>query len=251
MYQDKETKISFQYLSTVINALEEPICLLGGWAVYFLVNPLFEKEKGHPYLGSRDIDLGFNDFKIMKKVMNELEKLGFKQVSFRFYKEVHSETMKELSKEEARKTPLHFIFPMYVDLIVLKTSKTLKTKIGFAPIDEPLLKPVFEGQKTVINNFNKRVFIPTPSLLIAMKIFSIKGRNKEHKKIKDLCDIITLFLYSGIDIKQLKSEIEKFVSREKISKNLIDLGKVELEKASAILGISQEVILQLVETIKK
>ncbi len=155
MYQDQETKISFQYLSTVINALEEPICLLGGWAVYFLVNPLFEKEKGHPYLVSRDIDLGFNDFKIMKKVMNELEKLGFKQVSFRFYKEVHSETMKELSKEEARKTPLHFIFPMYVDLIVSKTSKTLKTKIGFSPIDEPLLKPIFdEEQKSIPPNTN-------------------------------------------------------------------------------------------------
>lgn len=252
MYPDQETKTSFNYLNKVINSLEEPICLLGGWAVYFSVNNLFQKEKGYPYLGSRDIDLGFNDLKIMKKVMNKLKNLGFEQVSFRFYKEVHSETMKELSKEEAIKTPSHFIFPMYVDLIISKTNKSLKSKIGFMPIDEPLLTNVFEDeQKTIINNFNKKVFIPIPSLLIAMKISSIKGRNKEHKKIKDLCDIITLFLYSGTELQKLKEEVEQFISKEKISKSLNELGKAELEKASQILEISQEIILQLIETIKK
>ncbi len=67
MYQDQETKTSFHYLNKVINSLEEPICLLGGWAVYFSVNERFEKEKGYPYLGSRDIDLGFNNLEILKK----------------------------------------------------------------------------------------------------------------------------------------------------------------------------------------
>lgn len=58
-------------------------------------------------------------------------------------------------------------------------------------------------------------------------------------------------MYCGIEHQKLKKEIENFVSREKINKNLSDLSKAELEKASQILGISQEIILQLVETIKE
>ena len=46
MYHDKETKISYHYLQQVIMHLEEPLCLLGGWAVYFTVNSNFEKERG-------------------------------------------------------------------------------------------------------------------------------------------------------------------------------------------------------------
>ena len=41
MYRDEETKISYKYLQEVIEQLDEPICLMGGWAVYFIVNDLF------------------------------------------------------------------------------------------------------------------------------------------------------------------------------------------------------------------
>jgi hypothetical protein len=60
MYKEFETRTSYKYLKEVINNLKEPICILGGWAVFFHVNNKFEKEQGRPYLGSRDIDLGFN-----------------------------------------------------------------------------------------------------------------------------------------------------------------------------------------------
>ncbi len=122
MYEDKETEISYKYLREVIEHLDEPICLLGGWAVYFTVNNLFKDEKGYSYLGSRDIDLGFNNIQTIKKVMTKLTELGFKKISFRFFKELHSETMKELTKEEAKRTPLHYIFPMYVDLTFVPRS---------------------------------------------------------------------------------------------------------------------------------
>lgn len=50
MYKDKEIEISYNYLSEVIKELNEPICILGGWGVFFTVNKNFEKEKGYPYL---------------------------------------------------------------------------------------------------------------------------------------------------------------------------------------------------------
>jgi len=62
---------------------------LGGWAVYFLVNYNFEKENSYPYLESRDIDFGFNNINVMKRVIDNLEDWGFKHISFRFYKENH------------------------------------------------------------------------------------------------------------------------------------------------------------------
>lgn len=43
MYDDFETGTSYRYLQTVITALEEPICLLGGWGVYFQVNQHFKE----------------------------------------------------------------------------------------------------------------------------------------------------------------------------------------------------------------
>ena len=60
MYAEFETRTSHKYLKEVINSLKEPICILGGWAVFFHVNKKFEEAQGRFYLGSRDIDLGFN-----------------------------------------------------------------------------------------------------------------------------------------------------------------------------------------------
>lgn len=252
MYHDKETRISYEYLREVISHLDEPICLLGGWAVYFTVNPFFEKEKGYSYLGSRDIDLGFNNPETTKKVMAKLTELGFKRISFRFFKELHSETMKELNKEEAKKTPLHYIFPMYVDLIMSKTEPSIKTKLGFMPIDEPLLKYIFEDKENgkEIKEFGRNIIIASPSLLLAMKVCSIKGRDKEHKRIKDFCDLTALCLYSGVEVEQLKQQLCRFVAKTKIKKNLEILNKEDIKRVVQILSIEESVLLGLIDRLK-
>ena len=59
MYTEFETKTSYKYLKEVIGNLNELICIMGGWAVFFHTNTRFREEKGRLYLGSRDIDLGF------------------------------------------------------------------------------------------------------------------------------------------------------------------------------------------------
>ena len=59
LYSNFETETSYSYLQKIIKTIDEPICILGGWAVYFTVNKTFQKDQGRNYLGSRDIDLGY------------------------------------------------------------------------------------------------------------------------------------------------------------------------------------------------
>jgi len=87
LYAEYETDTSFDYLEKIIKILEEPICILGGWAVYLTVNDKFKEDLGPEYLGSRDIDLGFhidpelNEKELskstMKKALNTWEENGF------------------------------------------------------------------------------------------------------------------------------------------------------------------------------
>ena len=46
LYPNYETEISFKYLKEVVNILDEPICILGGWAVYFTVNEKIKADRG-------------------------------------------------------------------------------------------------------------------------------------------------------------------------------------------------------------
>ncbi|MFH1636933.1 MAG: nucleotidyl transferase AbiEii/AbiGii toxin family protein [Candidatus Woesearchaeota archaeon] len=252
MYPDKETKISYAYLGEVIRHLDKPICLLGGWAVYFTANTLFKKEKGYPYLGSRDIDLGFNRVETMKKAVAKLVGIGFRKLSFRLFKEIHSETMKELDRKEAKNLPQHYIFPMYVDLIIAKTEPSIRRKLGFVPVDEPLLGFVFgnENYRREAKEFGKKLIMPIPSLLLAMKISSIKGRDQEHKRIKDLCDLAALCLYSGIAIEELKKELAVFVAADLIKSNLSIISKSDISEAARILALEEGIVSGLVDRLK-
>ena len=90
MYESSETDISRRHLEEVISSIEEPIVVLGGWAVYFLVSNGYRETTGREYIGSRDIDLGFHmdekdmDNTAFAKAFRKLtEDLGFKLLSFR------------------------------------------------------------------------------------------------------------------------------------------------------------------------
>jgi len=60
VYEPSEIKTSEEQLEKVFKQLKGPICLLGGWATYHIVNKNFEKANGRKYIGSRDIDIGFH-----------------------------------------------------------------------------------------------------------------------------------------------------------------------------------------------
>ena len=99
LYSTIETDTSYKYLQQIVKILDEPICILGGWAVYLTVNSNFYESEGRNYLGSKDIDLGFHIDKslnkselkdiAMAKSLEKIDKDGFKPQSFRYYKEIH------------------------------------------------------------------------------------------------------------------------------------------------------------------
>lgn len=163
MYETYETGISSRYLKTVVDKLEEPICLIGGWAVYHSVNENFKTATGRNYIGSRDIDLGFhfevdwNEKTILgsafARSLRIIEnQLGFMPVGFRYLKEFHIETEKELSDNEVKNTPMHFIFPLYIDPIVDIIHPKFHNIFKFNPIDEPLLEMVFTDKNNRITD---------------------------------------------------------------------------------------------------
>ena len=201
------------------------------------MNGNFEKAQGRPYLGSRDIDLGFHmtEQSTLSETIAILKKLKFKPLSFRFVKEIHTESEEEIGDGEI--VPSYFIFPMCVDLIVDYIPHDFKKNFGFNPIDEPLLKVVFERKEyTLLIEFGKRLFVPTPELLLAMKINSLPSRDKEHKRIKDICDLFALLWYTRINSKK----VAKYAPEKNIMACLQTIETDDLEKASVQLGHSAD-----------
>ncbi len=258
MYLEFETRTSYKYLKQVISALEEPICILGGWAVFLHVNKNFQKAQGRSYLGSRDIDLGFHLDKnaTMEQMKNSAlaesldilqHKLNFKSVSFRLLKEVHTETEEEI--EDGKIIPAHFIFPMYVDVLVDNIPAKFKDVFRFQPADESLLRFAFEDGKyrEELKEKGKKLWLPKPELLLATKLNALKTRDKEHKKIKDVCDIFALLWYSKEKPQELRKKVTQFLSSQKIPKIISTINKADYQKASIQLNHMPQEIKRVID----
>lgn len=258
MYPEFETRTSYKYLKHVVSALEEPVCILGGWAVFLQVNNNFEKAQGRPYLGSRDIDLGFHlDKNATREQMKNSalarsldilqNKLKFKPISFRLLKEVHTETEEEI--EEGKIIPAHFIFPLYVDVLVDHIPAKFKEVFRFQPADEPLLRFVFENQRyrEEVKEVNKRVWLPRSEVLLATKLNALKLRDKEHKKVKDLCDIFALAWYSKEKPQELQKRLVQFLPTKNIQHILSLIHEDDYTKASVQLNHRTEEVRRVIE----
>jgi len=259
MYPEFETRTSYKYLKQVISALKEPVCILGGWAVFLQVNKNFEKAQGRQYIGSRDIDLGFHldksaSIKQMKNSALALSldilqnQLKFESVSFRLLKEIHTETEEEIGAGKI--IPAHFIFPMYVDVLVDNIPERFRDTFHFQPADEPLLNFVFKDSKyrDELREFNKKLWMPKPELLLATKLNAITLRDKEHKKIKDLCDIFALLWYSKEHPQELQKKILQFVKPQNIKKVIKEITPEDYQRVSAQLAHSPEEIRRVIES---
>lgn len=258
MYLEFETRISYKYLRQVIAALKEPICILGGWAVFLHVNKRFQEAQGRPYLGSRDIDLGFHlDKNATKEQMkksalaeslNILEKkLKFESVAFRLLKEIHTETEEEI--DGGKSIPAHFIFPMYVDVLVDNIPQKFKEVFHFQPADEPLLQFVFTDRmhREELSEFDKKLWLPKPELLLATKLNALKLRDKEHKKIKDICDMFALLWYTKEKPQELQKKVIQYIPLKNI-KNIIGLiDEDDYQKASVQVNHTVQEIKRVIE----
>ena len=254
MYKDIETETSYKYLKIVISSLKEPICILGGWAVFFTVNKNYQKQALRVYIGSRDIDVGFNSASSFKHATSIMEnRLKFRFVSFRYYKNVHAETGKDLSDEEVKSMPQHMYFQMYVDPIMSYANSGLKSALGFTPIDEPLLKPVFEDKKygKYIKEFGKKLMLPAPEILLAAKICSVILRDKEHKRHKDICDITALCLFAGMPIDDIIKAGKSFVSKDKLKKFIRMDFADDVKNCSNVLGLESGIVKSVIDKVKE
>jgi hypothetical protein len=91
------------------------MCLIGGWAVYKTVNTSYLEDRGRPYIGSKDIDLGFHideswGIEELKnsdylRFFNFLEENSFRWIGYRFYKGYDYESGRELTELEISKNP--------------------------------------------------------------------------------------------------------------------------------------------------
>jgi hypothetical protein len=261
LYAKYETDTSFDYLKKITEILDEPICILGGWAVYLTVNTKFKKDLGAEYLGSRDIDLGFyidpsmNESELsqstMKKALTVLEKNGFKPQGFRYYKEIEYGTDKELSTEEAKKKPVHDIFTMFVDPIVNFVHPLFKKIFHFNPVDEIFLTYVFKDKtkRKELTEFNKLLWLPTADVLLATKIKSAINRQKDEKYVKDICDIYALSWYSDIKYHTIKNEVHDILEKSYFNKfyDRLNQNRGVFDKSSIATGIDSEIIKNVLE----
>ena len=261
MYPENEIKISKSTLSTVISSVEEPVCLLGGWAVFITTNQNFSNQQGRDYIGSRDIDLGFHidenwsdselqnsAFASSIKILKDMDYYG---LGCRFVQHHDLETKKLLTEEEAKTRPKYTMFDLFVDPIVDKIHPKIKTLIGFDPIDEPLLTKVFIEKKfTMSQYFGKVIMLPHVEVLVATKINSVTNRDKEGKRIKDIADIYALMWYSDTKFAELKKKVIELCGAQKISHVLSEFTEEDYLKVSNVIGIDKTEISRVIGEIK-
>jgi len=245
MYGDVETEASRRYLEIITERLDVEFCLIGGWAVHHLVQERYGRLTRRDYLGSRDIDLGFpipEGVSVLKTLL--IDDLGFSTRSFRYVKQLHYETGEELSDEAARRLPLPMIFPLYVDVMLPSSGERVRGRLGFVPPDEPLLELVFkDGSRTTSTDIGaRRVKVPTPDVLMAMKFNSVVNRFEDHKRVKDLCDLTALALYSGVDRRDLVESVIAISDEDRLAQLSTVLSAADVDLVGTILGTGPDLV---------
>ena len=221
IYEHLETDASFEAFKLLSDELPEPLILLGGWAVYLTVNESYSEEHYTPYLGSRDVDLGF--LIDVDSSIDELKQSNFARAldilkengywesgTSRFCRYIDKRTGKNLSEKEAAKVPIYDLFYLYIDPMVDRLHPGNNEVFKIKPIDEPLLADAMgEGKMREIKIGKKILLIPKVEVLLAMKLSSFPKRTKDDKKVKDACDIYALTWHSERPVQEVISSLQK------------------------------------------
>lgn len=210
-YTGPEIRVSLDVLRRILPGLPEPIVLLGGWGVRFVVNDLWRGATGQDYFGSRDIDLGFNtppdaSLEELKRgnlpaALKHLETMGFtREGMYSLVRYYRWEDDKPVTPEEAKRLLSPDYYIITVDLIASHERRDLRKIAGFQPFSEPLLSRVFEEPAERLDKRveGRVVWVPAPHVLLAMKLVSFPERTKDDKVLKDLCDVYAIIAYSGV-----------------------------------------------------
>ena len=208
MYDTDELMSAEDALETLAEALPDTLVLLGGWAVYQTVHDSYMREHGIPYLGSRDIDVGFHvdpswsddDLRSspLSKAIEVAKDMGYNPMgSFRFCRFIEKGSGRSLTEEESKQVPVYDLFYLYMDIMVDRIHPRQAEVLGPKALDEPILARVYDEDITeMVRIGDTEVPVPPPHLLLAMKLKAIPNRQKDDKVIKDACDIFALLWHS-------------------------------------------------------
>ncbi len=129
---------------------------------------------------------------------------------------------------------------MYEEIETVISRKYLQEVI--TTLNEPLLTSVFSdpNYRIEIEMFDKRLWLPSPDILLAMKIKSYPDRTKDHKKTKDISDIAALLLFSSIQKED--GILTELLIREDIDKFKTTLNLEDIKRAAGIMGIDQTLV---------
>jgi len=208
MYDKDELTSAQGALETLVGILPGSMVLLGGWAVFHTVNDSYVREHDIPYLGSRDVDVGFHvdpswtDDELasspISQAIDVARDLGYHPMgSFRYCKFIQKMTGKVLTEEESKRVPSFDLFYLYLDIMVDLIHPRQAEVLGPKALDEPVLARVYEEDLTdTVMIGDRAVPVPPPHLLLAMKLKALPNRQKEDKVFKDACDIFALMWHS-------------------------------------------------------
>ena len=262
IYERMETDASLDALKILAVELPEPLILMGGWAVHLTVNERYAEEHNAPYLGSRDVDLGFHidvDASIEElrqcsfaKTLDILRRVGYwESGTSRFCRIIDKGTGRTLNEMEAGNIPLYDLFYLYIDPMVDRIHPLNNEVFKIKPIDEPLLAYAIEKERMrEITISEKTILVPQPEVLLAMKLSAFPRRTKDDKKVKDACDIYALIWHSNRPSREIINSIKS--DHSELIEQLMDHFTEDLVvKASYHLGVEPEqfmgVISQLIE----
>lgn len=262
LYDPLETDSSWASLEGLASVLPKPVVLLGGWAVFLTVNESYKAEAGRDYLGSKDVDLGFHidpnwsleelNASNYAKALKAIEALGYHPAgTSRYHKIIHMDSKEILSEQAATKVPMHDLFYLYLDPIVDVIHPKHDQIFAIKPIDEPLLaKPFTAGIFQKIKVGSSDLMIPDTSTLLATKLASFPNRDKEHKRIKDACDIYALLWHSPDDFRTLVDSTQ--IQYPHLCKGVGGLMEDEVSiMASTHLGVGNQTFRDVVSRLVK
>jgi hypothetical protein len=251
LYDSVETSASLDALDVLAKELPKPLILLGGWAVYFSVNERYQTQHGEPYLGSRDVDLGFHvpenasELDIItgnfQPSLLILKRLGYrKEGSSRLCKIINKETGEMVLKNMKTAASEEDYFYLFIDPLVDNSHPLLEELCDITPLVEPALKDALRDEKfQTIERSGREIKIPDPEILLEMKLSSLVKRTKTDKKVKDVCDIYALIWHSWKHFTEVTNHL-KNTHQEKIDNAHPLFTKEVKDAASHHLGVELE-----------
>ena len=190
MYDVAEMDASRRYIDILVREFGDDIAIVGGWAVFLLVDERYRSATGFEYLRSRDIDLIISPKPaFVKRFDAGIRKLGFVEggLPFRYQLILERDKGSILTEKEAAKRETFDLVYIFLDVFSPR-----KIPLGTWVIPE--LDMALRARKTI----DGVPVAPAPEVL-KMKLRSYGERENPEKREKDACDIYALLHYSGID----------------------------------------------------